>query len=156
MDDEQVLLARQVAIAAAAWMHARTDSEAYRRLVLATAQWVSFCAPRLDEEPADEIAAQLRRAARVALRVMDEDAAVLATEVADAAAAWLQPPGDGAAYDHLVATVANWTNYSTPQLPDPDVEELLDQLAEDLPPVSIGQAVAEVTAHLRPDTRLTH
>jgi hypothetical protein len=153
MDDEQVLRARQVAVAAAAWFHARADAEAYRRLVLAAGQWAAYRAPRLDDQPTDELAAQLRRAARRALSVMDDDAARLATAVADAASAWLGPPGGGAAYDHFEEATTRWVDYCTPQLPDPAVEELLDHLADDeRAPVSIGDAVRDVTARLTKET----
>ncbi|MEP9385581.1 hypothetical protein [Nocardioides sp. KR10-350] len=148
MDDEQVLRARQVAVAASAWFHARSDSEAYRRLLLASAQWVTYRAPRLDEPASDELAAHLRRAARLALDVMDDDAAQLATNVADASVAWLGPSGDGAAYDHFENKVAEWDNYCTPPLPEPAVEELLDELGEDRAPVALREAIEVVTAQL--------
>lgn len=145
MDDEQVLGARHVAVAAAAWFHARADAEAYRRLILAASQWAAYMAPRLDDQPTDEIAAQLRRA----LAVMDDDAVALATAVADAAIAWLGPSGGGAAYDHFEAVTTRWVDYCTPQLPDPALEELVDQLGDDdRAPVSIGDAVRDVTAQL--------
>ncbi|MBZ5736413.1 hypothetical protein K8Z61_18125 [Nocardioides sp. TRM66260-LWL] len=155
MDDEQVLRARQVAVAAAAWLHARADAEAYRRLVLAAGHWAAYRAPHLGEQPDDEIAAQLRRAARRAFDVMDEDAARLAVAVADAALTWLGPSGSGASYDRLGEATGMWVDYCTPQLPDPAVEELLDQLGDDdRAPVSIGDAVRDVTARLTKDTGL--
>lgn len=49
MDGREALLARDVARAAAAWMNAPVDHEAYRRLTVATQAWVEFCAPALDE-----------------------------------------------------------------------------------------------------------
>lgn len=49
MDGREALLARDVARAAAAWMNAPVDHEAYRRLTLATQAWVEFCTPTLDE-----------------------------------------------------------------------------------------------------------
>jgi len=152
-EDERVLRARQVAVAASAWFHARADAEAFRRTVLASAQWAAYCSPRLDEQPSDEIGVQLRRAARQALNVMDEDAAQLATKVADASVVWLGPSGDGAAYDHFEATVAEWDHFCAPQLPEPALEELLDQLGEESAPVSLGEAVEVVTARLRKDAR---
>src|SRR4051794_24021252 len=39
MDDQAALLERQVAMAASAWRHAKADTEAYRRLVVATHEW---------------------------------------------------------------------------------------------------------------------
>lgn len=155
MDDEQVLRARQVAVAASAWLHERSDFEAYRRLVVATAAWVAYCTPSLDELPDDDVAAQLRRAARRALRVMDDEAAMLATNVAEAAATWLRPAADGAAYDRLVAGVAEWDSYCTPRLAEPPVEELLDQLGESSAPVALGEAVDDVTAQIRRNARPT-
>lgn len=58
MDDDQALRARQVAMAASAWLHAPADTEAYRRLVAATVEWNGYCAPQL-EEPAEELLDQL-------------------------------------------------------------------------------------------------
>lgn len=49
MDDRAALLARDVARAAAAWLNAPVDYEAYRRLVAATQAWNAYCAPALDE-----------------------------------------------------------------------------------------------------------
>lgn len=49
MNGREALLARDVARAAAAWLHAPVDHEAYRRLVVATQAWNAFCAPSLDE-----------------------------------------------------------------------------------------------------------
>lgn len=155
MDDEQVLRARQVAVAASAWLHERADFEAYRRLVVATAAWVAYCAPSLDEPPDDDVAAQLRRAARRALRFMDDEAATLATNVAESAAAWLQPAADGAAYVRLVDAVAAWDSYCTPRLTEPAVEELLDELGESPAPVALGEVVDDVTAQIRRDARPT-
>lgn len=151
MDDEQVLRARQVATAAAAWFHARADAEAYRRLVLAAGQWAAYRAPRFDDQPSDEIAVQLRRAARRALDLMDDDAAHLATAVADAAIAWLEPSGDGGDYDDFEVVTQRWVDYCAPQLPDPAVEELLDQLGDERAPVAISEAVQDVTARLSKD-----
>lgn len=50
MDDRAALLARDVARAAAAWLNAPVDHEAYRRLVAATQAWNAYCAPALGEE----------------------------------------------------------------------------------------------------------
>ena len=153
MDDEQVLRARQVAVAASAWLHAPSDFEVYRRLVLASAAWDAYCAPQFDGQAGDDLAATLRRAARQALRVMDEEAVTLTTNVATAATAWLRPATDGAAFDRLVAAVAAWDDYCIPRLTEPAAEELLDQLGENPAPVSLGEAVEDVTALLRTDVR---
>ena len=49
MDDEAALIARRVALAAAAWFNAPSDVEAYRRLSLAVGEWNAYCAPVLEE-----------------------------------------------------------------------------------------------------------
>lgn len=49
MDDEAALIARRVALAAAAWFNAPADVEAYRRLSLAVGEWNAYCAPVLEE-----------------------------------------------------------------------------------------------------------
>lgn len=64
MKEHEVRLARDVARAAAAWLNAPVDHEAYRRLVAATQAWNSYLSPALDddgpseEELLDELAAQ--------------------------------------------------------------------------------------------------
>jgi hypothetical protein len=54
MDDEEALLAQRVAMAASAWLHAESDTEAYRRLVAATDECDDYWAPQL-EDPAEEL-----------------------------------------------------------------------------------------------------
>lgn len=54
MDDEAALIARRVAMAAAAWFNASADVEAYRRLAAAVQEWNLYCAPHIDPSPADE------------------------------------------------------------------------------------------------------
>jgi hypothetical protein len=49
MDDEAALIARRVALAAAAWFNAPADVEAYRRLSVAVGEWNAYCAPVLEE-----------------------------------------------------------------------------------------------------------
>jgi len=49
MDDEAALIARRVALAAAAWFNAPSDVEAYRRLSVAVGEWNAYCAPVLEE-----------------------------------------------------------------------------------------------------------
>lgn len=66
MDDQAALLARRVALAAAAWFNAPADVEAYRRLATAVGEWNAYCAPTLgpatsgsveDQELLDELGA---------------------------------------------------------------------------------------------------
>ena len=61
MDDETALIARRVAMAAAAWFNAPADVEAYRRLAAEVEEWNAYCAPA-DGPEAGEGAA--RRAGR--------------------------------------------------------------------------------------------
>lgn len=61
MDDQAALIARRVAMAAAAWFHAPADVEAYRRLAEAVAEWDAYVAPRLED--ADELLDELADAA---------------------------------------------------------------------------------------------
>ena len=49
MDDQAALIARRVAMAAAAWFNAPADVEAYRRLAAAVGEWNAYSAPRLDD-----------------------------------------------------------------------------------------------------------
>ena len=49
MDDQAALIARRVAMAAAAWFNAPADVEAYRRLAAAVGEWNAYNAPRLDD-----------------------------------------------------------------------------------------------------------
>ncbi|WP_085894295.1 hypothetical protein [Nocardioides sp. PD653] len=150
MDDEQILRARQVAVAASAWLHEPADFEAYRRFAIATAAWATYRQPALIDQPADDVAAHIRYAARQALSMMDDAAVLLATTVAEAAAAWLRPGADSASYERLITAVAAWDDYCTPQLNELPAEELLDQLGEGTTaPVPLADAVSEVTAHLR-------
>jgi hypothetical protein len=82
MDDEQALRALPVARAAFAWRHSKSDTEPYRRLVVATGEWDDYVAPQLVAPDASDVAAQLRRAARRALRAMDDEQAERARNVA--------------------------------------------------------------------------
>lgn len=147
MDDEAVLIARPVAMAAAAWRHAKNDTEAYRRLVAAVSTWDTYIAPTLDAPAEDHVAAQLRRAARHVLRAMDDEAARLAGNVAEAASTWLHAPTDPEAYRHFTAASDDWDEYEAPQLDEP-TEELLDQLTDETEPVALGEIVAEVTVQI--------
>lgn len=49
MDDQAALIARRVAMAAAAWFNAPADVEAYRRLAAAVGEWNAYHAPQLDD-----------------------------------------------------------------------------------------------------------
>ena len=147
MDDEEVLRALPVARAASAWRHSKSDTEVYRRLVVATGEWDDYVAPQLDEPAASDVAAQLRRAARRALRADDEQA-TRARNVARAASAWLREPTAPEAYSRYVVAIDEWDDYDAPQLEEP-VEELLDQLGDDSAPLALGELVADVTAQIR-------
>jgi hypothetical protein len=69
MDDEAALLERHVAMAASAWRHAKADTKAYRRLVVATTEWDEYVAPRLDEpDDVDERATSRGRSRQPARR----------------------------------------------------------------------------------------
>ncbi|GAB7007722.1 hypothetical protein JCM18899A_51970 [Nocardioides sp. AN3] len=148
MDDEAVLLARQVAMAASAWRHAKADTEAYRRLVVAVTAWDAYVAPTLEPTATEDgVAAQIRKAARRALHGMDDEAAHLAGKVATTASAWLRAPTDAENYRRFAAATDDWDNYAAPRLEEP-AEELLDQLADDSAPVSLSELLPEVTAQI--------
>ena len=150
MDDVAALLERQVTNAASAWRHTKADTEAYRRLVVATDEWETYGTPTLTEDEADRMAAQMRRAARQALVSRDDEAIRLAHLVTVAAAAWLRatPATDAEAYDRLDRAIDEWDAYAAPEL-DVPAEELLDQLADDSAPVALSEIVVEVSAHFR-------
>lgn len=154
MDDEVALLERQVAMAASAWRRAKADTEAYRRMVVATRAWDAYVAPTLVGPAADEVAAQLRRAAREVLRATDDEATRLAHLVTTTASVWLQAaaPTDSVAYERFDRAADAWDAYAAPQLGEP-TEELLDQLADDSAPVSLGEAVADFTSQIRKAAR---
>jgi len=59
MDDEAALIARRVPMAAAAWLNAPSDVEAYRRLAVAVGEWNAYCAPRMDPEAGEELLDEL-------------------------------------------------------------------------------------------------
>ncbi len=84
---------------------------------------------------------------------MDDQAALIARRVALAAAAWFNAPADVEAYRRLAAAVGEWNAYTSPQLEDTDVDELLDDLAEVAPPTPLGEGVAELEAVLRRQAR---
>lgn len=156
MDDEAALLERQVAMAASAWRRAKADTEAYRRMVVATRAWDAYVAPTLVGPATDEVAAQLRRAAREVLRATDDEATRLAHLVTTTASAWLHSaaPTDSVAYERFDRAADAWDAYAAPQLGEP-TEELLDQLADDSAPVSLGEAVADFTSQIRKAARRT-
>ena len=51
MDDQAALIARRVAMAAAAWFNAPADVEAYRRLAAAVGEWNAYGAPTMESLP---------------------------------------------------------------------------------------------------------
>ncbi len=51
MDDKAALIARRVAMAAAAWFNAPQDVQAYRRLAEAVAEWNDYCSPTMESTP---------------------------------------------------------------------------------------------------------
>lgn len=55
MDDQAALIARRVALAAAAWFNAPADVEAYRRLAAAVGEWNAYSAARLEAADVDEL-----------------------------------------------------------------------------------------------------
>ncbi|KRF19256.1 hypothetical protein ASG90_20970 [Nocardioides sp. Soil797] len=66
MDDQAALIARRVAMAAAAWFHAPADVEAYRRLAAAVGEWNAYSAPQLEAGDAGDAAELLDDLADVA------------------------------------------------------------------------------------------
>lgn len=155
MDDDAALCAWPVATAASAWRRAKDDTEAYRRLVVASSEWDAYVAPSLDERApvdASDLVRQLRKAARQALPVINDDAAALAWQVAETASAWLHHPTDPETYRRFIAAIDEWDSYAAPQLEEP-FEELLDQLGDDSPPLAVGEVLAEFTAQIRASGR---
>lgn len=55
MDDQAALIARRVALAAAAWFNAPADVEAYRRLATAVGEWSAYASPQLQTGDVDEL-----------------------------------------------------------------------------------------------------
>ena len=55
MDDQAALIARRVAMAAAAWFNAPADVEAYRRLAAAVGEWNAYASPQLEDTDVDEL-----------------------------------------------------------------------------------------------------
>lgn len=137
-------------MAASAWRHAKADTEAYRRLVVATHEWDAYVTPALIDRTADGVADHLRRAARHALSAADDEATRLAHLLTMEASAWLRatPATDSEAYRRFDRATDNWDAYAAPQLEAP-VEELLDQLADASAPVAVGEVVAEVSEQIR-------
>lgn len=58
MDDQAAVIARRVAMAAAAWFDAPANIDAYRRLADAVGEWNAYCSPRIGD-PQDPAAAEL-------------------------------------------------------------------------------------------------
>lgn len=80
---------------------------------------------------------------------MDDRAALLARDVARAAAAWLNAPVDHEAYRRLVVATQAWNAYCAPVLDEADGEELLDDLGDSAPPQALGEGLAELGETLR-------
>lgn len=55
MDDQAALIARRVALAAAAWFNEPADVEAYRRLATAVGEWNAYTSPQLEAGDVDEL-----------------------------------------------------------------------------------------------------
>lgn len=86
---------------------------------------------------------------------MDEQAALIARRVAMAAAAWFNAPADVEAYRRLSGAVGECNAYCAPTMEHPaqraDEEELVDQLADEMPPAPLGAGIDDLeTAHRRP------
>jgi len=84
---------------------------------------------------------------------MDDEAALIARRVAMAAAAWFNAPADVEAYRRLAATVEGWNAYCAPRM-DPEAgEELLDELADVVPPEPLAALMPGLAASLRASAR---
>lgn len=84
---------------------------------------------------------------------MDDEAAMLAKRVADAAGAWLSHVEDTEAFRRLVVARGEWKAYRAPMIDMESGEELLDALADASPPMPLGQGVADLEAALRRQAR---
>lgn len=84
---------------------------------------------------------------------MDDEAAMLAKRVADAADAWLSHVEDTEAFRRLVIARGEWKAYRAPMIDMEAGEELLDALADASPPMPLGQGVADLEAALRRQAR---
>ena len=73
--------------------------------------------------------------------------------VARAADAWFNAPEDTEAYRRLALARAEWRAYCAPTMDLESGEELLDDLADDSPPVPIGEGLADLEAVLRSQAR---
>lgn len=49
------MIARRVALAAAAWFNAPADVEAYRRLAAAVGEWNAYTSPQFEDTDVDEL-----------------------------------------------------------------------------------------------------
>lgn len=58
MDDQAAVIARRVAMSAAAWFDAPANIDAYRRLADAVGEWNAYCSPRIGD-PQDLATAEL-------------------------------------------------------------------------------------------------
>jgi hypothetical protein len=84
---------------------------------------------------------------------MDDEAAMLAKRVADAADAWLSHVEDTEAFRRLVVARGEWKAYRAPMIDMESGEELLDALADASPPMPLGRGVADLEAALRRQAR---
>lgn len=140
MDDALALIAREVAMAASAWHRCASDTEAYRRLVDAVVTWDHYLAPDLMNPVSEDVAAQVRKAARQALYAMDEEMDEHAGALANAANRWLHAPTSHEAYRALIAAINAWNNYTAPHF-DTDALELPDELGTDAEPRALGALI---------------
>lgn len=143
MDDALALIAREVAMAASAWHKCASDTEAYRRLIHAVEAWDLYLAPALINPVSDDIAAQVRKAARQALYAMDEEIGEHAGTLAAATSRWLHAPTSHEAYNGFIAAINTWDNYTAPHL-EAEAQELLDELGTDTEPVPLGALIPSV------------
>lgn len=81
---------------------------------------------------------------------MDDEAALLARQVAKAASALLREPKDHTVYRRFVEAVEQWDTYCSPALTSStDQDELLDALADQSPPQPLGDLLPDLDSHLR-------
>lgn len=151
MDDALALIAREVAMAASAWHKCASDTEAYRRLVQAVETWDHYLAPALINPVSEDVAAQVRKAARQALYAMDEEMVEHAGALAGGASRWLHDPTSHEAYRGFIAAIDTWDNYTAPHF-ESEAHELLDELGTDTEPMPVGALIPGVIQHRPPDT----
>jgi hypothetical protein len=141
MDDALALIAREVAMAASAWHKCASDTEAYRRLIQAVETWDHYLTPALINPVSEDIAAQVRKAARQAVYALDEEMVEHAGALAIVASRWLHTPTSHEAYRGFIAAIDTWDNYTAPHF-EADVHELLDELGTDTEPMPLGALIS--------------